>query len=411
MKTNNCITMKTIILSLTMLSLLSITNVFAQDRAVVTANNSEISDNLDLRAVASIFGDSADLNDFERRLNDPKAHISNLDLNGDNKVDYMRVIETVDGGTHLIVIQSVIGRDTFQDIATVEIERDRNNRVQVQVVGDAYLYGNNYIYEPVYVNTPVIYTSFWNTNYHPYYSSWNWGFYPSFYFAWSPCPVFRYRNNINIYINNYNTYNYVNYRRCEVAYNNYYDGRRGNAFEREYPNRSFELRNSGYANRFELDNNRARKELASNTTRNNSIEGNRTRIGSSRNYGQTGNSSIGNNTRIETPRTYNQNSNGSRGNNTRAEAPIIYGQSGNGSIQNNTRSETPRPYNQNGYGLRGNNTKIETPRNYEQNRNLNQRNEMPRNVEPHRSSSPREFSQQRGTPIMNNANSRGTRRS
>ena len=81
--------MKTIILSLTMLSLLSITNVFAQDRAIVTANNSEISDNLDLRAVASIFGDSADLNDFERRLNDPKAHISNLDLNGDNKVDYL----------------------------------------------------------------------------------------------------------------------------------------------------------------------------------------------------------------------------------------------------------------------------------------------------------------------------------
>ena len=196
--------MKTKILSLTMLSILSITSVFAQDRTTVTANNSEISDNLDLRAVASIFGDSANLDDFERRLNDPKSQISNLDLNGDNKVDYLRVIETVEGNAHLIVIQSVLGRDTFQDIATVEVERDRYNKVQVQVVGDVYMYGDNYIYEPIYAYTPVIYTSFWVSNYRPYYSSWNWGFYPSFYFAWTPFPIFTYQNHINICVNNYN---------------------------------------------------------------------------------------------------------------------------------------------------------------------------------------------------------------
>ena len=61
--------MKTKFLTLALLSIVSITSVFAQDRTTVTANNSEISDNLDLRAVASIFGDSKDLEDFERRLN------------------------------------------------------------------------------------------------------------------------------------------------------------------------------------------------------------------------------------------------------------------------------------------------------------------------------------------------------
>lgn len=307
-----------------MLSLLSITNIFAQDRTTVTATNSEISDNLDLRAVASIFGDSANLDDFERRLNDPKAQISNLDLNGDNKVDYLRVIETVEGNAHLIVIQSVLGRDTFQDIATVEVERDSNNRVQVQVVGDVYMYGNNYIYEPVYAYTPVIYTSFWVSNYHPYYSSWNWGFYPSFYFAWSPCPVFRYQNNINIYINTYNTYNYVNYRRCEVAYNNYYNGRRGNAYERQYPNRSFRHRNNGDANRNELDNNRrTRGELASNSIRNNG--------------------SRGNDTRTDTPRTYSQNGNS----NPRSEMPRnVKPQRGNSSNSEPQRNSSPREYSQ-----------------------------------------------------------------
>ena len=47
----------------------------AQSQTTVYAKNSDISDNLDLRAVASIFGESANLQDFERRLNDPKYQI------------------------------------------------------------------------------------------------------------------------------------------------------------------------------------------------------------------------------------------------------------------------------------------------------------------------------------------------
>ena len=137
----------------------------AQDRTTVNAMSSEISDNLDLRAVASIFGDSKNLEDFEQRLNDPDTQISNLDLNNDNRVDYLRVVESVQDNTHLIVVQSVLGLDTYQDVATIEVERDRNNQVSVQVVGDVYMYGTNYIYEPVYVTRPVIFTSFWVHHY------------------------------------------------------------------------------------------------------------------------------------------------------------------------------------------------------------------------------------------------------
>lgn len=247
----------------------------AQDRTTVSATSSEISDNLDLRAVASIFGDSRNLEDFENRLNDPKNQISNLDLNGDNQVDYLRVVESVQGNAHIIVVQSVLGRDLFQDVATLEVEKDSNNRVQVQVVGDVYMYGANYIYEPVYVTTPVIYSYFWVPNYRPYCSSWYWGYYPSYYYAWHPFPIFRYRSHINVYINFGNHYNYVSYRRCQVAYNNYY-GRRANDYERQYPNRSFASRNSGYTNRYELDRTRnirtvgsSRDQVAYTGTRNN----------------------------------------------------------------------------------------------------------------------------------------------
>ena len=247
--------MKTKLLTLSAIAMLSITSLVAQDKTTVRATSADISDNLDLRAIATVFGDASNLEDFENRINDPKAQISNLDLNNDNYVDYLRVIESVEGNAHLVVVQAVLDKDIYQDVATIEVQRDRNNKVQVQVVGDVYMYGENYIYEPVYVHTPVIYTTFWATNYRPYYSSWYWNYYPSYYTYWAPYPVYRYRNNVHVHINFGHSYHYVTNRRCQVAYASYY-GRRGNGYETRYPDRSFSHRNAGYTNRQDLDNNR-----------------------------------------------------------------------------------------------------------------------------------------------------------
>ena len=291
--------MKTKLLLLSLLTSVFATQIQAQDRTSVNAMNAEISDNLDLRAVASIFGESRDLQDFERRLNDPKLQISNLDLNNDNEVDYLRVIETVENRTHLIIVQSVIDQDVYQDVATIDVEKDRNNKIHVQVVGDVFMYGENYIYEPVYYTTPVIYASLWSNNYRPYYSTWNWGYYPSYYYAWNPFPVFRYRNNININLNINNNYNYVTNRRSNRAVV-LYNSRRSNGYERQNPNYSFSRRNATVANRYELDQRRVSRNDSgySNrraiTSRDNSL--NRTspsrggvtpqRSGSSRDYSQ-----------------------------------------------------------------------------------------------------------------------------
>ncbi|TPD67166.1 putative sodium/potassium/calcium exchanger [Flavobacterium microcysteis] len=241
----------------------------AQDRTTVTANSRDISDNLDLRAVASIFGDSQDLADFERRLNDPKAQISNLDLNGDNKVDYLRVIETVENNIHLIIIQSVLDRDVYQDVATIEVERDSNNNVQIQVVGDVYMYGTNYIYEPVYVTRPVIFNVFWTNYYRPYYSPWYWSYYPTYYHTWNPYPIYRYQRHVHNHINVQNNYYYVNTGRNPRAESIYNNGRRSNGYERMYPNRSFAQRNNNVSNRYELVQSR------SGSTRNADVRGTR----------------------------------------------------------------------------------------------------------------------------------------
>jgi len=267
----------------------------AQDVTTVNAKNSDISDNLDLKAVASIFGDSKDLEDFERRLNDPKIQISNLDLNNDRNVDYLRVIESVESGTHLIVIQSVLEKDVFQDVATVEVEKDSNNNVQVQVVGDVYMYGPNYIYEPVYVHAPVICTTFWAGAYHPYFSPWYWNYYPVYYSYWNPYPAYRYRQNVHVHINANNNYNYVNIRRSQRAVA-LHANRRADGYERLHPNRSFTQRNA-VANRYELDKtritasnggNRIARPLTPRTTSENV-----------RNSGRTNESNFRNNTAVQ----------------------------------------------------------------------------------------------------------------
>jgi len=395
--------MKTKFLTLALLSIVSITSVFAQDRTTVTANNSEISDNLDLRAVASIFGDSKNLEDFERRLNNPEVPISNLDLNGDNQVDYLRVIETVEGNAHLIVIQSVLGRDTFQDIATVEVEKDRNNRIQVQVVGNVFMYGNNYIYEPVYSFTPVIYSNFWVSNYRPYWSTWYWDYYPSYYYAWRPFPIFRYRSHIGLHINVHHHYNYVTVRRCQNVYNNYYNGgRRGNAYEVQHPNRSFAVRNVNYSNRHELDQRRnvrtvsQRGELA---TRNTAINGrnNAVRNETGRNTVSTRNNAVSRNETVTSRNNSVRTESATRDNSTRNNSVT---RSENVTPRNNgiSRSETTSP--------RSNSNRVESTRN-ETPRNLSQRSESNRRSEVQRSasSSNRNFSENRGNSNRKQENS------
>ncbi|MEL1242264.1 hypothetical protein [Flavobacterium flavipallidum] len=322
----------------------------AQNRTTVNAMSNEISDNLDLRAVASIFGDSRNLEDFERRLNDPEIQISNLDLNNDNEVDYLRVIETVDRNTHLVIIQSVLDRDVYQDVASIDIERS-NNRVQVQFIGNEYLYGPNYIYEPVYYATPQIYASFWISNYRPYISNWYWNFYPSYYYAWNPYPVYRYRSNINLCLNFSNRYNYVNYRRSSIAVS-LYSTRRSNAYERRYPNYAFTRRYSNYSNRYELDQRRNySRNYSSNSAgvgRQYNYNNNSTRREPQRDYSSNRNNSsrVYSNPRSNTKDFNNNNSNSS---NSRQYTPSRgYSQNNNNNSRINSSEKAPsRDYNQN----------------------------------------------------------------
>jgi len=397
---------------------LAISSCQAQAGATVYAKNSDISDNLDLRAVASMFGESANLQDFERRLNDPKYQISNLDLNGDDQVDYLRVIESVEDRTHVVIIQAVLDRDVYQDVATIDVERDNYNKVSVQVVGNSYLYGDNYIYEPVYSVVPVIYTSFWVTNYRPYYSTWYWGYYPTYYSAWRPYPVYRYRNNINVCINVHNSYNYVNTRRSYRA-PAIYETRRTYGYERMKPNYSFAQRHSNVGNRYDLD----QRRIASRESNRNSNTYNTNRSNTGRVYSENRSTNTNYNTnRTASDRGYNTNrtANTNRDNTATVNAPVRTENTQRSDYGRNNSATTPasRGNSENrGYSNRQSSQTSDAPRNYSENRASSnrvntqsapvQRTEPSRNYSESRSNTARPQNTQRSESPRVSQESRG----
>ena len=234
---------KTVILALYLLTalLLSSTQLVAGSSHVTYTQNYQIDQDLNLNAVASLFGDSRDLYDFERRLNDPYYQISNLDLNDDGYVDYLRVIETVDANLHFIVIQAVIGHRRYQDIATIEVDRNYD-QTYIQVVGNTYIYGPNYIIEPRYSYRPQILNVFWKPRYyHAYRSTYRWRHYPSYYRPWRPVPLPYYHRHIRRHISHANSYRYTRHRRVRHSRRMHHQIKRDD-YAKRYPRRSYRHR-------------------------------------------------------------------------------------------------------------------------------------------------------------------------
>lgn len=270
--------MKTKIASLLAMFLMTtFVQLSAMKKIKVEAINNDISYYLDLKAVASVFGESRNLEDFESRLNDYDAQISNLDLNGDGDIDYLRVIETNENNVHLVVIQAILDRNVFQDVATIVVEKDNNRQSYIQIVGDPYLYGYNYIVEPVYYRTPPIYSWFWSRRYRTWQSPFYWGYYPNYYRYRRPIEINIYLSHVHNNINSRNYYRYSNNIRNEKAYQSYRSVSR-NDYGNRYPDRTFSNRNKEITNRASFDN---RSRTNSSTRNYQSSEQNQSRRASS----------------------------------------------------------------------------------------------------------------------------------
>lgn len=217
-------------------------------------------DNLNLYAVMKLFQQSKTLEEFERILNDEKSNINNLDLTGDNMVDYIKVFDDIDGDVHNIVLQVAVSPKENQDVAVFTVQRFNNGQVQVQLTGDEELYGKNYIIEPIfdngnngetpnpgysgnsrpteqnitYIRTTPVEIAGWPLirfiylpTYTTWQSSWYWGYYPNYWHPWRPA----YYHYYNGYHYNWNNDYFGHYRRWHThrytRWNDYYyTGRR-----------------------------------------------------------------------------------------------------------------------------------------------------------------------------------------
>ena len=183
------------IVSTTLLILLvSYCFVSAQEDVTIVTPTVEAAEGLDLQAVSELFKESENLEEFEKALNDPEIGINNLDLDENGEVDFIRVLEEVENGTHLIILQVPLAEDEFQDVATIEIEQNKDE-YNMQVHGNSVIYGNDYYIAPTYVviHTWPIITWIYRPAYHPYRSTFHFGFYPRWWKPYHPVTVKVYR--------------------------------------------------------------------------------------------------------------------------------------------------------------------------------------------------------------------------
>lgn len=231
----------------------------ADQTVTVTATNSDISQDLDLKTVATLFGQAKDLEQFEQMLNNPDSAFSNLDLNGDGNVDYLRVIETADQNRHLIVIQAVLAKDIYQDVASIFVEKDpESESVTVQVIGDEYIYGADYIIEPVYIYRPVIYDWFWGPSWVCWHSPFYWDYWPTWWHPYHCIAHHLYWDHIYWHHHYYPICTYRTGHHHHPHYAPMRDRVSRSDYATRHPERSFASRNASrnYSNARSFDRNR-----------------------------------------------------------------------------------------------------------------------------------------------------------
>lgn len=208
-------------------------------------------DNLNLYAVLDIFQKSKTLEEFERAINDKDTNVNNLDLNIDGYVDYIQVVSYRDGDSHSIVLRTAVNRTEYQDVAVIEVNKNRYGKVIIQIIGDEELYGEDYILEPsagdnytlnpgylgyersytgnywngvLYVNNWPIIINLFSPSFVIYISPWRWGYYPSYWRAWSTIYYYNYWDFHRHYYSN-DFYRRVGYVRYPLAHSYYYSRR------------------------------------------------------------------------------------------------------------------------------------------------------------------------------------------
>lgn len=177
-------------------------------------------DNFNLEGAIELFKQASSPEEFENLLNSEEAKVNNLDLNEDGEIDYIRVIDNLDGDVHAIILQVPVSETESQDIAVIEIEKQGEENAILQIIGNEDVYGEQVISEPfeeekvrndrdkgpaVQMAPVRIVVNVWlwpsvRYIYRPAYTVWvspyRWGLYPRAWRPWRPYPFYTYHARV-----------------------------------------------------------------------------------------------------------------------------------------------------------------------------------------------------------------------
>jgi hypothetical protein len=232
-------------------------------------------DNLDLYAVLDLFQKSKTIEEFEKSLNLEKTGINNLDLDLDNKVDFIKVVTKQDKDDFTFVLQIAVNEKETQDVAVILVSKDENKKVTMQIVGDPDLYGKNFIVEPTTSVTPAVtpnpgYTGaepvtvsvpattttvvvesapivqyVYSPAYVPYYPPYSYGYYPPYFAAFTVMAVGMYWGSHAYYHGGYGYHGNTTIIHNENNFNNYNNSRsRSNTVNNNMANGNYSRNNA-----------------------------------------------------------------------------------------------------------------------------------------------------------------------
>lgn len=167
-------------------------------------------DQFNLEGALDLFKRNLEMEGFEKALNTDSNRVNNLDLDGNGRIDYVRVETQREGNAAYVVMKVAVSATESQDVAVIAIEKTGEESAILQIIGDEALYGPDAIVEPyaeeqgmapskgpsapelhgffVTVNCwfwePVPW--FFSDRWYAYHSPWYWGYYPPWWNTWAP---------------------------------------------------------------------------------------------------------------------------------------------------------------------------------------------------------------------------------
>lgn len=168
-----------IILTAAAAALLAACNSGPNERNQVSIQSSMTGTGFDVNKLAAVVKKSTNPQLLEQEINTPSNGITNLDLNNDGTIDYLKVVEKENN--RLNVVDDVDTANSV-NVATINITPNQQNQTAVlNVDANPDYAGNNYYYHSSFSLGDVLLMSYLLRPHPYYYPIYHYGYYPHYY--------------------------------------------------------------------------------------------------------------------------------------------------------------------------------------------------------------------------------------